>query len=502
MSIKTFISAPWKSSHKLYKLSPLVISPAPEYANSEVLLSALYRTIGFHNISEGIVPQAGKDFDKKIQGYRRKKSAPPEGATLNGDGWHTMLHGVLESPKLPNQSSKRFLQLSPLTPAISTFSGSARLSSNSWPAGALLRNMVSVGTRDTGSAQMLWADLFSALSLGDTEDVFASWLEQEAHAWGANSKWSLQEILNSDLITLNEVDFNEIGFFPARQFSKDLRAIIYAKDLLTRKQWISLVDSTIRLASASHVLWLCDVQTRIWNHLWQVVVSNDFLSTEGVRRLIFPDRPQYMSYGGRALSSFRDLTSSYLTSRLGINALLWSLENIGVPYDGDIGSSSGVSALALHIRAHKQKLLESNFKEIFLDLKESEARVLGCKKGIGSNLLEFLRHVLGQRQTADGLLKSYDQSYVLKKRSSSAASPWVVSLGPVAALSAVHCALFEVGGPRSIHRLSEYLGAYGLLIDKYDISRSDLGIQLRKLGLILDSPDAESGILLLPPFIS
>ncbi|MNJ70760.1 hypothetical protein D3C77_672420 [compost metagenome] len=57
-----------------------------------------------------------------------------------------------------------------------------------------------------------------------------------------------------------------------------------------------------------------------------------------------------------------------------------------------------------------------------------------------------------------------------------------------------------MGGPRSVHRLGQHLEAYGIAVDKHDIGRNDLGHQLRMLGLVLDSPDAESGMLLLPPF--
>ena len=64
----------------------------------------------------------------------------------------------------------------------------------------------------------------------------------------------------------------------------------------------------------------------------------------------------------------------------------------------------------------------------------------------------------------------------------------------------MHCALAGMGGPRSIHRLGQHLAAYGIAVDRYDIARNDLGHQLRMLGLVLDSPDAESGMLLLPPF--
>jgi hypothetical protein len=133
-------------------------------------------------------------------------------------------------------------------------------------------------------------------------------------------------------------------------------------------------------------------------------------------------------------------------------------------------------------------------------LRDTQARTIACKKGIGSNIAEFCRYTLGQRQTADLNLRGYDQGYQLKKRAEYASAPWVVSLGPVAVLALVHCCLAEAAGPRSIQRLSEHLAWYGLNVDVDDIAKSDLGRTLRMLGLVLDSPDAESGMLLIPPF--
>jgi hypothetical protein len=51
-----------------------------------------------------------------------------------------------------------------------------------------------------------------------------------------------------------------------------------------------------------------------------------------------------------------------------------------------------------------------------------------------------------------------------------------------------------------VRRLSQHLAAYGATVDHRDIATNDLGHQLRMLGLVLDSPDAESGMLLVPPF--
>ena len=159
-----------------------------------------------------------------------------------------------------------------------------------------------------------------------------------------------------------------------------------------------------------------------------------------------------------------------------------------------------MAAFCAHLRKHREVLARAGVAQTISDTLENEARALLCKKGIGSNLMEFARHCLGQRKTASPLLRGYDQGYVLRKRGSSASSPWVVSLGPVSVLALTHCALAGMGGPRSIHRLVQHLAAYGVAVDRNDISGSDLGHQLRMLGLVLDSPDAESGMLLLPPF--
>ena len=70
----------------------------------------------------------------------------------------------------------------------------------------------------------------------------------------------------------------------------------------------------------------------------------------------------------------------------------------------------------------------------------------------------------------------------------------------MAILALVHCCLRDAAGPRSIQRLCKHLAAYGIRVHCDDVNASDLGRRLRMLGLVLDSPDAESGMLLIPPF--
>lgn len=500
MTLDEFKRAPWKTSHPLYRDSSLAMSPAPEYASSEVLVASLYRTIGFEPISEGSVPRAGRELEQRLQKLRDRRQGPPSGATLGVEDWNAVLHGVLESPKLPNQSARRFLQVTPLVPSLAPFSGSARLSGNSWPAGSLVRRMVWLGSRDDEAAQALWGDLFAALGVDGQDDIFARWLEQETSAWGSHAPWQLVPVPRPEVAMLSSDDFDNIRFMPARQFAKDLRALIQAKQAMTRRQWTSLLEAILRLAAVAHVAWLCDVQARIWRCLSEALAGSGPAGAEAVRAQAFPGDAQYMTYGGKALHGLKDKASSYLSARLGINSLLWSLADAGVPYPGDLSSSEGLARLCQHVRDNRLAMEQSGFRSLLADIREQEARALNCRKGIGANLLEFARHALGQRQTAIQLLRGYDQGYVLKKKGNNSSSPWVVSLGPVAVLALVHCALAGLGGPRSIRQLGLHLASYGIVVDRQDIARNDLGHQLRMLGLVLDSPDAESGMLLLPPF--
>jgi hypothetical protein len=97
-------------------------------------------------------------------------------------------------------------------------------------------------------------------------------------------------------------------------------------------------------------------------------------------------------------------------------------------------------------------------------------------------------------------MRGYDQGYILGKKGDHNRGQWIVSMGPVSILALVHCCLRDAAGPRSIQKLCQHLGLYGIGIHRDDVNTSDLGRKLRTLGLILDSPDAESGILLIPPF--
>ncbi|WP_242096902.1 hypothetical protein [Sphingomonas sp. CROZ-RG-20F-R02-07] len=495
MTLAKFREEPWRTSHRAYQDSALAMSPAPEYASSEVILSSLYRHAGLDGASERTVPQRGRDLDKEVQWYR-DRSRKPEAAALDADTFHTLLHSVLESPKLPNQSSKRFVQVTPLVPQAAVFSGSARLSSNSWPAGALVRRMVWLGSSDATAAAETWRSLFEALSVADNDDIFARFLQAEIEAWSPEPAWGAVE--PDEQSTLDPEDREGLDY-PARRFVRDLGSIIDAKNTMTRRQWTSLLEAIVRLAAVAHVTWLCDVHAKSWECIRAALDGSGPSDAAAARATMYPRAFQFLSYGDRALPGIKDRASAFLQARLGLNAALWALEAAGVE-GASLSSAAGVADVCIRLREHASKVESTGVRNVLADVSERETRTLLCKKGIGSNIMEFARHVLGQRQAANPVLRGYDQGFSLRKRGTSNSSPWVVGLGPVSVLALVHCSLAGTTGPRSVRRLSQHLAGYGAIVDYRDIATNDLGHQLRMLGLVLDSPDAESGMLLVPPF--
>lgn len=496
MSFSEFREAPWGKSHAAYGKGAFAMSPAPEYATSEVVLSSLYRVIGLPEVSERSVPPTGTRLQGLIRKARERASAPGVGA-LDADAFDALLNLVLESPKRPNQSAKRFLQVTPLVPQVALFSGSPRLAGNPWTPGTLVRRMIWLGSPDRSAAEENWRSLFSALAVRDDDDVFARFLQAEIEAWLPEPSWSFIPVSQE---TMPESPNVGEGAFPARQFVRDVNAIIESKALLTRRQWTSLLEAVLRLGTVAHVIWLCELHSRVWACLSEALDGAGPSSVANAHGRMFNPRFSFLPLSSRPLPGIRDSISRYLTARLGINATLWALEEAGATPADVVGSAEGLLETCSQVRSFCTGARASSVREAVEELVDRETRTLLCRRGIGSNINEFVTGSLQQRQTANPRLRGYDQGYLLRKQGTHTNSPWSVSLGPVATVALVHCSLSGVAGPRSVHRLAQHLAEYGVTTDHRDIPQNELGHQLRILGLVLDSPDAESGMLLVPPF--
>jgi hypothetical protein len=500
MALNEFYQAPTAPSslHEAYKSAFFRMRPAPENATGEVLLSALYRTVGFPTLSERDVPSLGSEFYRRLQ--TPTKQMLSRDGKISARGWHKIIDEVLKSPKQLNQSKQRFLQLMPLVPALALYTSSARLRGNSWNPGDLVQRSLGFSGQGKDGVEQTWKRIFDTLTVDRGDDVWARFLAEELVSWKPpriSHEWKYAGL--GDVMAICNEDANAIQS-PAKYFHEDLDAVLRLKPHLTRRQWLSMLESILRIGTTSHVLWICHVHEVIWGQLQQCL-SGKVPNTDNLHEDLSIPSNGFWVYGDKALPKAKDMIRKYYIARIGINHVLKVADHVGMEIPvGSLSTVEGVSSFLYKISEAHGKLSQYNILSKQRELLDMEPRQLACAKGIPSNMMEFIRYSLGQRQTAEVELKGYDQGYYLRKKGAYSAAPWCVSFGPVAAMTLTYCCAIKSKFPRNVADFCKHLAGYGICIHPNDVPASDLGSTMTNLGLILDSPDAEGGMMISSPF--
>lgn len=503
-TLDEFKAKPWieKSAHQIYLSSFLHMRPAPEYASGEVVLASVYRNLGLEQVSERTVPILGRALKQRLNnGKRPKGGSKPTG--IDPDTWNRIVTTNLKSPKQPNQTAKRFLQVMPLVPDATIYSLSARLSSGSWNPGELVNTILDFGASSKEKSHESRKMIFDALTVTESDDIWAIFLQKEFESWRKPADQLKWEFIKERKWSAPIQEWHEIeSSCPAQQFTKDIEQIIGLKNLLTRRQWITMLESLLRLGTASHIMWICN-SNKICFELLKSALDGVKPTKGGFEEGLKSSKA--LRYDQIAKKAIDELAVGFIYARAGINLLLWMLENKQLgPKDNNVSlaNSLEIDQFAEFVYENRNKISQADFNTHLSEAMANNPREAAGKKGIASNVREFLRHVLGQRQTAEKGLDSYDQGYYLMKKGNYRAAPWVVSLGPVSVLTLVHSLAGESTGPQTVENLCAHLNKYGIALEAQDVPMNALGKILRDLGLVLDSPDAEGGMVVVSPFNS
>ncbi len=252
----------------------------------------------------------------------------------------------------------------------------------SWNPGQLVKQMIAMGSPSQAAAEHAWADIHGALSVTGDDDVWARWLQSEFEPRRTNGiHWEPRPL---DLVErLPELDRKAIAY-PAKQFVIDILGVISAKSSMTRRQWITLLEALLRIGTVSHVLWLCDVNDRIWRLSRAALAGQDEAIPNGpdaTRRDVLSVKRRMLSYGNPAIPTIRDFASRYLSARLGINRMLWALQGLEAA-PTRLSSSEEIHAFLLSVRKNRVELNRAGVIESFNALQDREVRTIGCKKGL------------------------------------------------------------------------------------------------------------------------
>jgi hypothetical protein len=517
MQLQEFKNAPTKLRHKAYEKS-MLYTTAPEWSTGEVLLASAYRRL-LLDVSESAVD---------LENIARAPDLMPD--SVGGrETWGPLLteRGGIASPLRHGQHSPMASrQLMPLVPSIGRIAGVlGKRPRSRWNPSNLLLETIGAGLGKT-SGEALIHSLGESLEAGAADDVFARFVEE-----------SLQQGLqNVDPKPKATAPFRSIAIedawlrafrssarrrrlCPAERFCKDLPAVLSLKAALTRRQWTVLLEAMFRLGLGMHVLWTCSANNTAWEIALAVASGQPPPTAAEVENSIWETHDEtrpLLELGANAEPLIERLIERYASARTGLNILLCRLEEAGVgwPIQTPIGSStdpvqeapSALASFLAHVYANRQSIdandpggwLRAQVAELF-DTLEDLRDLAQSDSGYTKNLFEFARHSLGQINAKDPDQRCYDLSYLLAYRGDR--KPLPVQPGPATLVMLVHaCCVDNPSIPASLDDFRRHLGDYGLYVPAGELVDGKTGRDLAMLGLVVDSPDAAGGRLLVQPF--
>jgi hypothetical protein len=485
-----------------YTATILDLGLSPEYNIGEVSLASLYRQVGWRSDSG----DSGRRFsesrvnEEAYKFFRKMDSDEEIGTSLvpSNSDWRQILYKALATPKMPNQVKSKYPILYPLVPDCALYSSAARLRGNPWNPGNLIEKLIVTGAANKDSAESLWKMIFDALTSDSTdvnEDILSRVLTKRfIEERPDDVTWSMNKLS----MERPPFDSRVIEASPASQFVKDLSKILELKSSLTRRQWLAILESTIRIGCAAHVLFICNLNTKVWEFL-RSSLRMDVWNKNRLEERLCNDTIKLWKLEERAVPVIKSQVQSYVRSQIAINHILKRLENEGEEID--LNSVNGIHSVGQLISERiSSGKWNQDIHATIADLWEADPKLVACKGGSSNSLFEFIRYSLGQKQTAEVHKRNYDQSYWLRKKGNYNSAPWIIDIGPAAILAMVYCCSYGHDQNRTIQDLINHLKSYGLIISQKDLITSNLLNTLTTLQVVGDSPDAEGGMVIINPF--
>ncbi|MYE87502.1 hypothetical protein F4X33_00700 [Candidatus Poribacteria bacterium] len=507
MTVAQFRQRPFLENHSQYDRSCLSIGVQPEYATGDVLLGSCYRVLQLAMLQESEV-----NLEEVNQLAERLDSASGP-----AEMWRFLFSQALRSPVRPGESSARPLpQLVPLVPSLGNFSGVLGRPRSRWNPGRLAIYALACGT-GPDEFPLIAKALANALDVvEEDDDEFAIFLERGISPLLGDPKRPVDDDWPVPELTWSHVPYRMERLdplSPAEAFAQDLRELLKLKPSLTRRQWCALLESLLRLGLSTHVLWVCRLNSEAWRYALEVLGGSDPPSEDEVERKLWSghlSQGAFLDGGQNSDSYFKRQVESYATARLGLNLLLHSLEDANASWISSVQDNQGLpaakqlSSLLDHL-SNVSSRLPSDPKSWVMSqlgkiLDDQSSKVSG-NSGSPKNLYEFLAHTLRRRPSKEPALNEHDQGYLLVKLPGPRNAPWVVRPGPVLLMAMCYSTWRSMqGAPVTLQHLATRFSFYGIRLSTGDLQDGVVANDLEALGILVDSPDAGGGRLVLNPF--
>jgi hypothetical protein len=459
---------------KTYSDSFLSIANSPENSTGELLLASAYRRFVL-GISESDAnelrasqPEPGSvPYFIPLRSPRRKKE--PIGST----------------------------SFMPLTPSVAAFSAAARARGNPWNPGGLLANAVWLGNGSRAAFDQCSACIRELLEISDADDPWAQLVELSwrpiLHERKGAARFAVAPAPAGDSSWT-------AGKHPGATLAADLKRLSAAKCKLTRRQLVTAVEALLRLGLTAHILWMMQLNVQCWNAARASLKEDREIGFEAMaaQRLA-----PCFTYGAESTRIITAEVQRYMQARIALEYLI-TVAGEKRLVEGELTSPHALGTVCRELA--RSLASSSRDRKAFWDglqrLLHEKGDELAAEAGPGNNLKEFFRYSLAARDTLSESERGYDQSYWIKRVGVGPAARYRFEAGPVSLTTFAHCCQDSRGRLATFGRFVEHLAQYGVDARLQAASGSPLESALRRLGITLDSPDADVGMVILDPLPS
>ena len=479
----------------------------PEQCSGEMLSAELQREFCFHPLDDAFIQNTGSRLLKEL---RRSQS---EDAV-----WLSHFFDVVARyPVQSRQSAKHDIAyVIPFIPSIALFStprrvtkrndGDSNEQDRSWKPGPFIKECLSY-CLPFEQLDAFFKAIQAAVQVSNTDDLFARFITEKTDAAllkyldvRVTDKLCPDAYKHGRECFMPEAVRNRITVAPFKRFADDIKAVLSIKPCISRRQFMAMLESILRIGTSAHVLWMCNINKRLEKDLFALFKSDEGEFTEA-QLFDALDMPSsgILSYGMNFQTRMKDFFKAYERSTKRLSFLLYRLKDVAsLPRETYDWSSPeafvrSVNDINGYIKANPTFLdeYELDFSRHYYDALKKYTLKVDCQ---ATHLLRFVQTTLSQNnQPSIERYSRYDQSYLLRHRTLSNRSAVIVNAGAVTLMSLVHgCSCNN--STVLLSNLVDALLAYGVAIPPGETETFKM--QLRELGLTIDSPDAESGMVL------
>ena len=480
----------------------------PEQCSGEMLTAELQREFCFQPLDDAFIQNTGSRLLKEL---RKSQSADAV--------WLSHFFDVVAPyPVQSRQAAKHDIAyVIPFIPSIALFSTPRRVTKRnegdsseqdrSWKPGLFIKECLSYSL-PSEQLDAFFKEVQSAVMVSDADDLFARFITEKTDAaLQDHLDVRIADKLSPDAYRHGRECFmpqtvrNRIAVAPFKRFADDIRAVLSVKPCVSRRQFMAMLESILRIGTSAHVLWMCNINRRLEKDLFALFNGGEGEFTDATLfdALNMPSSG-ILSYGINFQSRMKEFFKAYERSTKRLSFLLYRLKEVAsLPRETYDWSSPealvrSVNAINGYIKANPAFLTEyeADFSRHYLDAIKKYTLKVDCQ---ATHLLRFVQTALSQNnQPSSERYSRYDQSYLLRHRTHSNRSAVIVNAGAVTLMSLVHACSCN-NSTVLLSNLVDALMAYGVAIPPGEITET-FKMQLRELGLTIDSPDAESGMVL------